>query len=81
MGITKLFFGLKACQPNHTEKITIWFDKELRMTIEDIIVGEGHFFGIFNRTQSWMLHDHILRDKGYMIWALVSIEFWMVLVL
>lgn len=37
MGIVKLFFGLRACQP-------IWFDKEFQRTVEDIKIGEGVFF-------------------------------------
>lgn len=44
MGITKLFSGLRTCQPNHMEKETIWFDKEFLREVEEIMVGEGHFF-------------------------------------
>lgn len=34
MGIAKLFFSLRVCLPNHREKVTIWFDKELRSTVK-----------------------------------------------
>ena len=45
MGITKLFFGLRTCQPVHMEGVAAWFDKELRGSIEDIVVCGGPFFG------------------------------------
>jgi hypothetical protein len=45
MGIAKLFFGLRTCQPIYMEEATILFDKELRAAVEDIVVGGGPFFG------------------------------------
>jgi hypothetical protein len=45
MGIAKLFFGLRTCQPIHMEEVTVLFDKELRAAVEDIVVGGGPFFG------------------------------------
>lgn len=39
------FFYLRKCQPNHMEEVTIWFDKELRITVGDIVVGGGYFSG------------------------------------
>ena len=45
MGIAKLFFGLRTCQPIHTEESAMLFDKELREAVEDIVVGGGPFFG------------------------------------
>jgi hypothetical protein len=45
MGIAKLFFGLRMCQPIHVEETTMLFDEELRGAIEDIVVGGGSYFG------------------------------------
>jgi hypothetical protein len=45
MGIAKLFFGLRTCQPIYMEEAAILFDKELRAAVEDIVVGGGPFFG------------------------------------
>ena len=44
MGIAKLFFGLRTCQPIHMEEAAMLFDKELREAVEDIVVGGGPFF-------------------------------------
>ena len=45
MGIAKLFFGLRTCQPVHMEEAAIFFDNGLRGAIEDIVVCGGPFFG------------------------------------
>ncbi|KAK2455796.1 hypothetical protein QL285_003218 [Trifolium repens] len=45
MGIAKLFFGLRTCQPVHMEEAAILFDKGLRGAVEDIVVSGGPFFG------------------------------------
>ncbi|KAL6545127.1 hypothetical protein OROHE_009792 [Orobanche hederae] len=45
MGIAKLFFGLRTCQPTLMEEAAVLFDKELRKAVEDIVVGGGPFFG------------------------------------
>jgi len=45
IGIAKLFFGLKRCQPIHMEMAAMLFDKKLRGAVEDIVVGGGPFFG------------------------------------
>jgi hypothetical protein len=45
MGIAKLFFSLMMCQPIHMEDAATLFDKQLRAAIEDIVFGEGPFFG------------------------------------
>ncbi|MCI50113.1 hypothetical protein A2U01_0071357, partial [Trifolium medium] len=37
MGIAKLFFGLRTCQPIHMEEASMLFDKELRGAVEDIV--------------------------------------------
>ncbi|GKB50988.1 hypothetical protein Tco_0901741 [Tanacetum coccineum] len=55
MGISKLFFGLRTCQPVHMEEATLFFDKGLRGSIENIVPS---------RAQSWVLQDHILRNSG-----------------
>ncbi|GJS40576.1 putative reverse transcriptase domain-containing protein [Tanacetum coccineum] len=47
MGIVKLFFGLRTCQPVHMEKAALFFDKGLRGSVENIVVCEGPFFGDF----------------------------------
>jgi len=43
MGIAKLFFGLRTCQPIHMEEAAMLFDKELHEAVEDIVVGGGSF--------------------------------------
>ena len=45
MGIAKLFFGLRTCQPVHMEEAEIFFDNGLCGAIEDIVVCGGPFFG------------------------------------
>ncbi|GJR34773.1 hypothetical protein Tco_1210457 [Tanacetum coccineum] len=45
MGIFKLFIGLRTCQPVHMEEATLFFDKGLRGSIENIVVCGGLFFG------------------------------------
>ncbi|GJS71154.1 putative reverse transcriptase domain-containing protein [Tanacetum coccineum] len=45
MGISKLFFGLRTCQPVHMEEAVLFFDKGLRGSIENIVVCGGPFFG------------------------------------
>ncbi|GJV10640.1 reverse transcriptase domain-containing protein [Tanacetum coccineum] len=93
MGISKLFFSLRTCQPVHMEEAALIFDKGLCGSIENIVVCGGPFFGdlqwrlaslpirlgglglyavkvaysyafVASRAQSWVLHDHILRESG-----------------
>nr|GEV44048.1 reverse transcriptase domain-containing protein [Tanacetum cinerariifolium] len=45
MGIGKLLFGLRTCQPVHMEEASLFFDKSLRRSIENIVVCGGPFFG------------------------------------
>nr|GEW60614.1 hypothetical protein [Tanacetum cinerariifolium] len=45
MSITKLFFGLRTCQPIHIEEAALFFDKCLCGSIENIVVCGGPFFG------------------------------------
>jgi len=49
VGIAKLFFCLRTCQPIHMEEAAMLFDKELREAVEDIVVGGGPFFGDLQR--------------------------------
>ncbi|PWA63687.1 reverse transcriptase domain-containing protein [Artemisia annua] len=45
MGVAKLLFGLRTCQPPFVENAVSCFDKGLREAIEDIVVCGGGFFG------------------------------------
>ncbi|GJW65974.1 hypothetical protein Tco_0117858 [Tanacetum coccineum] len=45
MGIFKVFIGLRTCQPVHMDEATLFFDKGLCGSIENIVVCEGPFFG------------------------------------
>nr|GEW72603.1 reverse transcriptase domain-containing protein [Tanacetum cinerariifolium] len=44
MGISKLFFGLRTCQPVHKKQAACFFYKGLRGSIENIVFCEGPFF-------------------------------------
>jgi hypothetical protein len=44
MGITNFCFGPRACQPIYLEETVVLFDKELRVAVENIVVGGGPFF-------------------------------------
>ncbi|KAF5790327.1 hypothetical protein HanXRQr2_Chr09g0381871 [Helianthus annuus] len=45
MGVAKLLFGLRTCQPHLMEDAISRLDDGLRKAIEDIVVGGGPFFG------------------------------------
>jgi len=60
MGIAKLFFGLRTCQPIHMEEAVMLFDKELREVVEDIVVDRGPFFGDLQ----WRLASLPIRFGG-----------------
>ncbi|XP_022040435.1 uncharacterized protein LOC110942984 [Helianthus annuus] len=45
MGVAKLLFGLRTCQPTFVGEAVSVFDKGLRRAIEDIVVCGGPFFG------------------------------------
>ncbi|KAJ0925676.1 putative exostosin [Helianthus annuus] len=45
MGVAKLLFGLRTCQPQLMEDAVSRFDDGLRKATEDIVVGGGPFFG------------------------------------
>ncbi|KAD6453473.1 hypothetical protein E3N88_08178 [Mikania micrantha] len=47
MGVAKLLFGLRTCQPTFVKDVVSVFDKWLRAAIEDIVVCGGPFFGDF----------------------------------
>ena len=44
VGIAKHLFGLRTCQPIHMEEATLFFDKVLCGSIENIVVYGGPFF-------------------------------------
>ncbi|KAM0014048.1 putative exostosin [Helianthus debilis subsp. tardiflorus] len=78
MGVAKLLFGLRTCQPHLMVDAASWFDDGLREAIEDIVVGGGPFFGDLQwRLASLPMRlgglgllsardvgDHILRNSG-----------------
>ena len=45
MGVAKLLFGLRTCQPHFMVDAVSLFDDGLREAIEDIVVCGGPFFG------------------------------------
>ncbi|KAJ0542228.1 putative reverse transcriptase domain, exostosin [Helianthus annuus] len=45
MGVAKLLFGLRTCQPSFVGEVVSVFDKGLRNAIENIVVCGGAFFG------------------------------------
>ncbi|XP_076896048.1 uncharacterized protein LOC143548884 [Bidens hawaiensis] len=57
MGVAKLLFGLRTCQPMFVKEAVSVFDKGLRAAIEDIVVCGGPFFGDFQwRLASLPIH-------------------------
>ncbi|GJT26270.1 hypothetical protein Tco_0906545 [Tanacetum coccineum] len=60
MGIAKLFFGLRTCQPVHIEEVALFFNKGLRGSIENIVVCGGPFFGDLQ----WRLTSLPIRFGG-----------------
>ncbi|MFS7889274.1 putative reverse transcriptase domain, exostosin [Helianthus anomalus] len=60
MGIAKLFFGLRTCQPVHMEDAALFFDKGLREAIEELVVCGGPFFGDLQ----WRLASLPIRFGG-----------------
>ncbi|GKD63469.1 hypothetical protein Tco_1305577 [Tanacetum coccineum] len=70
MGIAKLFFGLRTCQPVHMEDATLFFDKCLRVSIENIVVCGGPFLETYSGDlllypfDLVVLQDHISYDSG-----------------
>jgi hypothetical protein len=44
-GYCQIVFDLRTCQTIYKEEATILFDKELYVTLEDIMVVGGPFFG------------------------------------
>nr|GEW12522.1 reverse transcriptase domain-containing protein [Tanacetum cinerariifolium] len=47
MGIAKLFFGLRTCQPVHMENAALFFDKDLLGSIENIVVFPAFDWSIY----------------------------------
>ncbi|GJY45228.1 putative reverse transcriptase domain-containing protein [Tanacetum coccineum] len=60
MGIAKLFFGLRTCQPVHMEEAALFFEKGLRGSIENIVVCGGPLFGDLQ----WRLSSLPIRFGG-----------------
>jgi len=60
MGIAKLLFSRRTCQPIHKKKATVLFDKKLRGAINDIVVCGGPLFGDLQ----WMLDYLPIRFGG-----------------
>ncbi|KAJ0759599.1 putative exostosin [Helianthus annuus] len=68
MGIAKLFFGLRTCQPVHMEDAALFFDKGLRETIEELVVCGGPFFGDLQ----WRLASLPIRFGGLGLYSAVE---------
>ncbi|KAI3718009.1 hypothetical protein L1987_69986 [Smallanthus sonchifolius] len=60
MGVAKLLFGLRTCQPMYVGEAVSIFDNGLRGAIEDIVVCVGDFFGNFQ----WRLASLPTRFGG-----------------
>ena len=60
MGVTKLLFCLRTCQPMYVGEAVSIFDNGLRRAIEDIVVCGGPFFGDFQ----WRLASLPIRFGG-----------------
>nr|GEV86437.1 reverse transcriptase domain-containing protein [Tanacetum cinerariifolium] len=60
MGIAKLFFGLRTCQPVHMEEADLFFDKGLLGSIENMVVCGEPFFGDLQ----WRLASLPIRFTG-----------------
>jgi hypothetical protein len=48
MGIAKLFFCLRTCQPIYMEEAVVLVDEEFRAAVENIVVGVVRSFETFN---------------------------------
>ncbi|KAJ0856068.1 putative reverse transcriptase domain, DNA/RNA polymerase superfamily [Helianthus annuus] len=68
MGIAKLFFGLRTCQPVHMEDAALFFDKDLREAIEELVVCGGPFFGDLQ----WRLASLPIRFGGLGLYSAVD---------
>ena len=60
MGVAKLLFGLRTCQPAFVADAVSLFDKGLRGAVEDIVVCGGPYFGDFQ----WRLASLPIRSGG-----------------
>lgn len=60
MGVAKLLFCLRTCQPMYVGEAVSIFDNGLRRAIEDIVVCGGPFFGDFQ----WRLASLPIRFGG-----------------
>ncbi|XP_022007936.1 uncharacterized protein LOC110907233 [Helianthus annuus] len=60
MGVAKIIFGLRTCQPSYVGAAVTLFDEGLRQAIDDIVVGEGAFFGDLQ----WRLASFPIKEGG-----------------
>jgi hypothetical protein len=60
MGIVKVIFGQRMCQPIHMEEATMLFVKEFCGAVEDIVIGGCPFFGDLQ----WRLDSLPIRFGG-----------------
>jgi hypothetical protein len=68
MGIAKLFFGLRTCQPIYLKETSIQFGKELCGAVEDIVVCGGPFFGDLQ----WSLASLQIKVGGLGLYSAVE---------
>ncbi|KAL6514241.1 hypothetical protein OROHE_019228 [Orobanche hederae] len=61
MGISKLLFGLRICQPEFVMEAVDIFDTGLREAVEGIVASQYAF--VASRIQTWGLQDHILSSE------------------
>ncbi|KAK1411384.1 hypothetical protein QVD17_37932 [Tagetes erecta] len=65
MGVAKLVFGLRTCQPQHVKEAVSVFDAGLRGAVEDIVVCGGPHFGDLQ----WRLVSFPMRCGGLGIFS------------
>ena len=68
MGVAKMFFGMRTCQPEHLEQAATYFDSGLRGACEDIMVSGGSFFGDLQ----WRLASLPIRFGGLGLYSAVE---------
>ncbi|GKB22508.1 hypothetical protein Tco_0861909 [Tanacetum coccineum] len=72
MGIAKLFFGLRTCQPAYMEEAALFFDKGLCGSIKNIVVYGGPFFGDLQ----WSLASLPIRFVGLGLYSAKVVSFY-----
>ncbi|KAJ0900450.1 putative RNA-directed DNA polymerase [Helianthus annuus] len=61
MGVAKLIFGHRTCQPSYVGAAVTLFDEGLRQAIDDIVVGRG---GAFFGDLQWRLASLPIKEGG-----------------